>query len=534
MARNIAFLLPLLLLACDGGSPASADTDDESSSDSTDSDGTEGTSGGVATSNNPATTMEPGDTTSDASTSGGADTSGGPDDTTSTTGDDTTSTGPDDTSSSSGDPPMPVCGDGRIEGDETCDDGASNGDYGQCAADCSGPGPYCGDGMTDAAYEQCDDGDAVDGNGCNVDCIVSGSTLWEVTKTTLGSASIDLGLDVAALDDGTIRMGQRSEPTSTTQQLILTDYDLDGNELDEQLYVNSASNTLNIGVRSMDASGGYLVTWIATGVSTNPDDVVARDVDHLIDWSVDLVDAADIERRPGGGAIYIDRDNGLAPTQWFVLESAGAQSYSSPTDAAVYHGNLMPAGDDAVIFAGAVDVGGFQPTLSRYDLDGTLVYREFYALPPGGDLSAWTLSSMAVHADGRVALANNHSGAANNEVLVSVFDSDGQLLWDEFYAHPGDDDVTSVNDVAIDAHGNVFVVGAVRTGPFGSWDTDALVLKYDASGTLLWSRTFAGAVVQGGDNARGVSVLEDDSVVVVGSREDIENAPDAWLIRLAP
>ena len=141
---------------------------------------------------------------------------------------------------------------------------------------------------------------------------------------------------------------------------------------------------------------------------------------------------------------------------------------------------------------------------------------------------------MAVGNDGRVALANDVGLSNNNEVLISVFANDGSLLWDTFYAHDGTDDVTTIRDIAVDSQGHVVVVGTVRTGPLGSWDSDALVIKYDASGTFLWSRTFSGDVMMGSEHARGVDILDDDSIVVTGAREDIENAPDAWLIRLAP
>lgn len=56
-------------------------------------------------------------------------------------------------------PGGPVCGDGRVDGEEACDEGADrNGGYGSCLADCSGPGPRCGDGNVDSPDEVCDDG----------------------------------------------------------------------------------------------------------------------------------------------------------------------------------------------------------------------------------------------------------------------------------------------------------------------------------------------------------------------------------------
>ncbi|HEX3761332.1 MAG TPA: DUF4215 domain-containing protein [Kofleriaceae bacterium] len=51
----------------------------------------------------------------------------------------------------------PICGDGKIEGNEVCDDGASNGMAGFCKPDCSGREPFCGDHIV-TTPEACDDG----------------------------------------------------------------------------------------------------------------------------------------------------------------------------------------------------------------------------------------------------------------------------------------------------------------------------------------------------------------------------------------
>jgi fibro-slime domain-containing protein len=55
---------------------------------------------------------------------------------------------------------LPSCGDGVVNGTETCDDGPANSDtaYGGCTKQCT-PGPNCGDGKLDAEFgEECDDG----------------------------------------------------------------------------------------------------------------------------------------------------------------------------------------------------------------------------------------------------------------------------------------------------------------------------------------------------------------------------------------
>jgi len=51
----------------------------------------------------------------------------------------------------------PICGDGKVVGNEVCDDGADNGKAGHCKTDCSGRIPLCGNGIIEPG-EDCDNG----------------------------------------------------------------------------------------------------------------------------------------------------------------------------------------------------------------------------------------------------------------------------------------------------------------------------------------------------------------------------------------
>ncbi len=52
----------------------------------------------------------------------------------------------------------PICGDGRIEGNEVCDDGKNDGSPGGCMPGCMARAPFCGDGIVTTPPEACDDG----------------------------------------------------------------------------------------------------------------------------------------------------------------------------------------------------------------------------------------------------------------------------------------------------------------------------------------------------------------------------------------
>ncbi|MBL9101455.1 MAG: DUF4215 domain-containing protein [Myxococcales bacterium] len=67
-------------------------------------------------------------------------------------------------------PPMPVCGDGDVEGTEECDDGNQEPGDG-CEDNCTVTA-VCGDGAVQAG-EVCDDGNTMDGDECSADCQVA-------------------------------------------------------------------------------------------------------------------------------------------------------------------------------------------------------------------------------------------------------------------------------------------------------------------------------------------------------------------------
>ncbi len=69
-------------------------------------------------------------------------------------------------------PPMPFCGDGVVDPDETCDDGDANADDAACSSTCQLA--TCGDGLLLAGVEACDDGlENADDAACTSACVVA-------------------------------------------------------------------------------------------------------------------------------------------------------------------------------------------------------------------------------------------------------------------------------------------------------------------------------------------------------------------------
>jgi len=98
----------------------------------------------------------------------------------------------------------------------------------------------------------------------------------------------------------------------------------------------------------------------------------------------------------------------------------------------------------------------------------------------------------------------------NHGTDVTV-DRVGSSPWAKYWNGPADKN-DRANDVAVSAKGHVYVVGSSQKA---NGDYRALLLKYSATGTLLWARTWAGPT---GSSPSGYRVAIDTKgrVVVVG------------------
>ncbi|MCB0567342.1 MAG: SBBP repeat-containing protein, partial [Phaeodactylibacter sp.] len=106
----------------------------------------------------------------------------------------------------------------------------------------------------------------------------------------------------------------------------------------------------------------------------------------------------------------------------------------------------------------------------------------------------------------------------NTDVFVVKYDAAGAILWAQQGGGAGDD---RGYDITTDTAGGVCVTGSFQsTATFGSalltgaGGVDAFVVKYDAAGTVLWSRQGGGA---GDDLGDGIAIDPAGNVYVTGS-----------------
>ena len=175
-------------------------------------------------------------------------------------------------------------------------------------------------------------------------------------------------------------------------------------------------------------------------------------------------------------------------------------------------GNVLVAGWTYGSLEGA-SAGGSDAFVRKYDADGSVVWtRQF------GTSDDDFARGVAVDASGNVLVSGNTRGsleganAGNLDAFVRKYDADGSVVWTRQFGTSGLD---GANGVAVDTSGNVLVAGWTRGSLEGvnAGGADAFVRKYDPDGTVVWTRQFG---TSDDDFARGVAVDESGNVLVSG------------------
>lgn len=119
---------------------------------------------------------------------------------------------------------------------------------------------------------------------------------------------------------------------------------------------------------------------------------------------------------------------------------------------------------------------------------------------------------VAVAKDGSIVVAGGSVvvGQSNNLLLLK-YAASGALLWKRSYNGP-DSGFDEAYAVAVAPDGSVYACGVTDVA---GHEQDFLLLKYAAAGNLLWSRTYNGPA-SGEDVCYGVAVAPDGSVFATG------------------
>ena len=102
-------------------------------------------------------------------------------------------------------------------------------------------------------------------------------------------------------------------------------------------------------------------------------------------------------------------------------------------------------------------------------------------------------------------------GAGSSDGLLIKYNSLGQLQWNTTW---GGSDEDSINNIARDSSGNMYITG--RTSSFGAGGTDMVLLKYNSLGQKQWNTTWGGS---GDETGYGIALDSSENIYLAGNTD---------------
>ena len=295
-------------------------------------------------------------------------------------------------------------------------------------------------------------------------------------------------------------------------------------------YGGAGADDLGYTVRAL-ADGGFMVAGYTESYGAGDKDVWLLRCDRTggVIWSntyggADCNQAFDVSQTADGGFVFVGDS---AADAWIVKTDAdGVVQWSRVFGGAVdYRGHsVVQTGDGGFIVAGTAyttNQAG-QVWLWKSDPGGA----EEWSRTFGGvenDVGACVRQTQ----DGGFILVGSTSSysVGGRDIWLIKTDAQGGTIWRKTFGGAGHDEGLCVQQ---DSEGGYIVAG--RTNSSGAGDYDAWLLRIDAEGTEVWSRTYGGA---GSDAANAVCLTEDNACVFTGGRFYSGQNDDLSLLKIS-
>jgi hypothetical protein len=179
--------------------------------------------------------------------------------------------------------------------------------------------------------------------------------------------------------------------------------------------------------------------------------------------------------------------------------------------------------DDGFLLVGNIFLssGGTSGYAIKIDNDGNPLWD--VTLEAGSGVNKLFSATKAQDGFMLVGLTESADSGSSQVCLVKI-SFDGKVIWNKVY---GDSVDFAGRGVALTQDGCYLVAG--YTNSIGNGDYDFLALKIDASGKLLWNRTYGGVE---SDKAYAVASALDGCVIVGDTRSQGSGDSDAWIVKI--
>ena len=178
--------------------------------------------------------------------------------------------------------------------------------------------------------------------------------------------------------------------------------------------------------------------------------------------------------------------------------------------------------------------GGYDAILVKYDNSGNVVWKKNF----GGSGNDMFLSVTAT-SDGFIAVGQSDSfgngdwngieGKGGSDAILVKYDNNGNVVWEKNFGGNDNDDYRSATVVS----DGIIAVGCSYGDSFGNGDWagvtgkgggDAILVKYDNNGNVVWKTNFGG---NGTDDYRSITTVS-DGVIAVGVSRDQSFGNGDW------
>ena|GEM_PF-2165912 len=217
---------------------------------------------------------------------------------------------------------------------------------------------------------------------------------------------------------------------------------------------------------------------------------------------------------PGDVDVLLLKYDPSGNAMWQKTWDAGDEDCASAVATDGY-GNIYVVGKTYSSGAGGADV-----LLIKFDCDGDAVWTKTW----GG--TGWDVGSdLVLDSSGDIYVcANTESfGAGGEDVVLLKYDADGSLTSQKRWGGNGMDSAAAL---VLDGCRNVYVAGCTMSS--GAGYTEVLLLKYDSYGNLVWTRTWGGG---SGDGAGCLSLDGMGHIYVAGSTSSFGEGPNVLLLK---
>jgi Secretion system C-terminal sorting domain len=270
------------------------------------------------------------------------------------------------------------------------------------------------------------------------------------------------------------------------------------------------------------ADGGYIVCGFTRGFDTaNVQKIYLLKTDTNGDtlWTKTFVATFPLiftyvqQTADGGYIISTNKGSPQVGDNFFLIKTDAngdtlwTKSYGSTADEQSYAG-AQQTSDGGYIITGETETVNFTPLiyLIKTDVNGILLWTKTYDIsnqfPAEGE-------SVRQVADGGYIIAGWTQIALNySEAYLMRTDSAGNPLWSKSYGGTYDDDIHSVKQTT---DGGYILAG--ETSSFGAGSFDAYLIKTDANGDTLWTKTYGGINYE---KAQDVQQTTDGGFIIIG------------------